>query len=173
MYSFKTRKIIISTFWCLFLFPSLVNGQSFSFRNYGMEKLPDPYIYNINQDNNGFLWVSTGSGLVKFDGFTFYSVVFPDPHTNRYPTVSLKDKKGILWFGCNDGTLFYLKNNNLIQVPDLNAQSINALFESPDGLIWVIPQDRMIFRINPDNPVEINRFSISRDIQMTAACMAP
>jgi ligand-binding sensor domain-containing protein/serine phosphatase RsbU (regulator of sigma subunit) len=174
MQSVKTRKIIFSTFWCLLLFSSLLNGQSYRFRNYGTkDKLSDTYIYTINQDNNGFLWIGTGTGLVKFDGFDFNNVAFPDAATNRYASVSVKDKNGNLWFGCNDGTLFYTRNNNLIQLQDLNVQSINALFESPDGFIWVIPQDRMILRINENNPAEISRFGISRDIQMTTASLAP
>jgi ligand-binding sensor domain-containing protein/serine phosphatase RsbU (regulator of sigma subunit) len=152
----------------------MLYGQSYRFRNYGPgSKLPDTYIYTINQDNRGFLWVGTGSGLVKFDGFDFYNVPFPDSVTNRYASVSLKDNNGNLWFGCNDGTLFYLKNNNIVQVPDLNVQSINALFESPDGFIWVIPQDRIIFRINENNPGDITKYFVSRDILMTTACMAP
>ena len=174
MQSVKTRKIIFSTFWCLFLFSSLLNGQNYRFRNYGTkDKLTDTYIYTINQDNYGFLWIGTGTGLVKFDGFDFNNIAFPDSATNRYASVSLKDKNGNLWFGCNDGALFYIRNNNLIQLPDLNVQSINALFESPDGYIWVIPQDRMILKINENNPVEISRFRISRDIQMTTARQAP
>jgi serine phosphatase RsbU (regulator of sigma subunit)/ligand-binding sensor domain-containing protein len=165
--------MIFSTCWCLFLCSCLLNGQSFRFRNYGDEKLPNPYIYSINQDNNGFLWVSTGSGLLKFDGFSFNSVIFPDSVATRYPSVSIKDKNGNLWFGCNDGTLFYTKNNSLSHIPDLNVQSINSIFTGPDGFIWIIPQDRFIFRINPDNPAEINRYIISRDVILTAACIAP
>jgi ligand-binding sensor domain-containing protein/serine phosphatase RsbU (regulator of sigma subunit) len=170
----RARKIIFNIIWCLFLFSSLLQGQSYRFRNYGIgSKLPDTYIYTINQDNNGFLWIGTGSGLVKFDGFDFHGIAFPDSVINRYASVSLKDRNGNLWFGCNDGALFYTRNFNLIKIPDLNVQSINALFESSDGFIWVIPQDRMILRINENNPGEISRFSISRDILMTTGCLAP
>ena len=174
MQSVKTRKIIVSTFLCLLLLSSRLSGQSYRFRNYGTaDKLPDTYIYTINQDKSGFLWIGTGSGLVKFDGIVFYPVAFPDSATNRYASVSLKDKNGNLWFGCNDGTLFYTRNNDLIQFPDLKIQSINALIESPDGFIWVIPQDRMILKINEKNPAEISRFGVSREIQMTTAALAP
>jgi ligand-binding sensor domain-containing protein/serine phosphatase RsbU (regulator of sigma subunit) len=170
----KTRNNIISTFWCLVLFSAILNGQTYRFRNYGTrDKLADPYIYTINQDNNGFLWLGTGTGLIKFDGFNFYNVAFPDSVTNKYASVSLKDKNGNLWFGCNDGTLFYTSNNNLIQIRGLNVQSISDLVEGPDGFIWVIPQDRVIFKINENNTSEVKRYRISRDIQMTTACLVP
>lgn len=174
MQSIKTRKVIFSTIWCFFLFSAVLSGQSYRFRNYGTkEKLPDNYVFTINQDNSGFLWLGTGRGLSRFDGFKFLNVVFPDSVMDRYSPVSLKDKKGNLWFGCNDGTLFYTLKNNLVKFPDLNIQSISALFESSDGYIWVIPQDRMIFRINENNLSEINRYYISPDIQMTSAFLAP
>jgi ligand-binding sensor domain-containing protein len=155
-----------------------VNGQSYRFRNYGKDKIPDAYIYTINQDNNGFLWLGTGTELIKFDGFNFYTVSFPDSIANRWVSVSLKDKNGNLWFGCSDGALFYTSNNNLTKLPDLKIQSINALLESPDGFIWVIPQEldstkRWILKINEKNPAEINRYSISHEIHMTSACFAP
>jgi ligand-binding sensor domain-containing protein/serine phosphatase RsbU (regulator of sigma subunit) len=155
------------------LFSSLVEGQSFRFRNYGTDKIPDSYIYTINQDDKGFLWIGTGSGLVRYDGFDFKSIPFPDSVTNRSATVSMKDKNGNLWFGCDDGTLFRIKNNELIQLPDQKLQGINTLIESPDGYIWIIPQESKILRINENNLGEISTFGISTEIKMTSACLAP
>jgi len=174
MQSVTTRKLIFITFWCLFLFSSLLHGQSYRFRNYSAANgLTDPYIYTINQDANGFLWLGTSTGLVKFDGWNFTHVNFPDSVVNRYASVCLKDKNGNLWFGCNDGTLFYTEKNGLHQIPNLNIQSVNFMFESPDGFIWIIPQDRMILKINESNPGEISRFYIARNTLMTTGGLAP
>ena len=165
------QRIHITLLLCLLLLPVILEGQSYKFRNFGSDnRLPDKYIYNILQDNSGFLWIGTGSGLVKFDGLNFYSVAFPDTITNRYASVSLKDKNGNLWFGCNDGSLFYTSENRLIKVPDLNIQSINYLFESEDGFLYIIPQDKMILRININKPDEITKFYLTRDLLMTSAC---
>jgi ligand-binding sensor domain-containing protein/serine phosphatase RsbU (regulator of sigma subunit) len=171
MQSPKPRNILLNAVWFIFFCSSILNGQSYRFRNYGKDKMPDPYLYTINQDRNGFLWLGTGSGLVKFDGFNFQNVGFPDSVTNRWASVSCRDKNGNLWFGCSDGSVFYTKNNILTRLPDLNIQSINALFESPDGFIWVIPQDRMILRININNTGDVASYSVSPDIQMTTACL--
>jgi hypothetical protein len=68
---FKTnRKKIFSTIVCLtFLFLS-VFAQTYRFRYYGNESnIPDGFVYTINQDNNGYLWVGTRMGISKFDGF--------------------------------------------------------------------------------------------------------
>ena len=156
----------------LFLFPVILEGQSYKFRNYGNNPgLPDKYIYNISQDNSGFLWIGTGSGLVKFDGINFYNVAFPDTISDRYASVSLKDKNGNLWFGCNDGSLFYTSDNRLVKVPDLKIQNINYMFESGEGYLFIIPQDKMILRININKPDEITRFYLTRDLSMTTACL--
>jgi ligand-binding sensor domain-containing protein/serine phosphatase RsbU (regulator of sigma subunit) len=173
MKSVRSRNVIICIFWCLFLFSSVLNGQSYRFRNYGAANgLSDPYIYTLNQDNSGLLWIGTGTGLMKFNGFDFNNVIFPDSVTNRYASVSLKDKNGNLWFGCNDGSLFYTLNNNLLKLSDLNIQSINTLFETSDGYIWVIPQDKMIIKINENNPSEVTRYYIAKDILRTSSSLS-
>ena len=165
------RKIKLFTTTCLLLSSFLMKGQTFSFKNYGTEsRLPNTYIYTLNQDNNGFLWISTGSGLVRFDGFDFFPVTFPDSITNRYVTTSLKDRDGRLWFGCNDGSLFYTQGNELVKIQESEVQSINQILENNDGFIYIIPQDKVILKINPDSPGEITRFNVDPDIFMTTAC---
>jgi len=172
MRSVIKRKRIYFTLVCLFLFSSLNYAQTYRFKNFGTDsKLPDTYIYTLSQDNNGFLWIGTGSGLVKFDGSDFFSVIFPDSVPNRYASTSFKDKNGNLWFGCNDGSLFYTRQNTLVKMPDLNIQSINYILEGEDDFLYVIPQDKMVLRININKPDEISRFYISKDILMTTAAL--
>jgi ligand-binding sensor domain-containing protein/serine phosphatase RsbU (regulator of sigma subunit) len=157
-------KILNSTIGFLFLFSALLNGQIYSFMNYGTERnIPSGYVYTINQSNNGFLWVGLGNGLYRFDGYNFFHVQYPDSSSSRYPTKSLKDKRGILWFGCSDGTVLYAKENNLHTVPLTNSKSISELIEGPDGLIYVIPQGKAVFSINPLNPKEVHQYAFSID----------
>src|SRR5512136_2240158 len=105
---FIIRKIWYGTLLCLFLSSGVSVGQTYRFKNYGIENnLPSGVIYTLAQDVSGYLWVGTTEGLSRFDGFSFYRVEFPDSSSGRYPTVSFRDNKGNLWFGCNDGTLFY------------------------------------------------------------------
>ena len=169
------RIINISTFLCLFLF-SVVSGQSYRFKNYGSENnLPSEVVYTIDQDQNGYLWIGTTEGLSRFDGFEFFSVQFPDSTAGRYPTACLKDKKGILWFGCNDGTLYYSAGRDLKQVtlPDSSGTAISTLVEGPDDFIYVIAQRKPLFRINPGKPSEVVTISMSTDPNMFSACFSP
>ena len=155
------RKIIVSIIGCLFLFSIITSAQIYRFKNFGIDsKIPNTFIYTLTQSNDGFLWVGTGNGLSRFDGFDFYNVVFPDSLTGRYPKTSLKDKNGTLWFGCNDGTVFYTWEGKLNQLVIPNSKSISDIFEDPDGFIYVIPQGGAIYKVNSINPEEITEYFI-------------
>ena len=155
------RKILVSIIGCLFLFSIITSGQIYRFKNFGIDsKIPNTFIYTLTQSNDGFLWVGTGNGLSRFDGFDFYNVVFPDSVTGRYPKTSLKDKNGTLWFGCNDGTVFYTWEGKLNQLVIPNSKSISDLFEDPDGFIYVIPQGGAIYKVNSIKPEEITEYII-------------
>jgi Two component regulator propeller. len=163
-------KILISTIGFLFLYSSLSSGQTYSFINYGTEKsIPSGYVYTVIQSNDGFLWVGTGNGLTRFDGYNFFPVQYPDSSAGRFTTKSLKDKQGTLWFGCSDGAVLYEKDNILIKIPLSNTKSISELIEGPDGLIYVIPQGKAVFSINPLKPEDVHQYSIAVEPAMFSA----
>ncbi len=164
-------KILICTIGFIFVYCSLSVGQTFSFVNYGSEKNNiNGFVYTIVQSNDGFLWVGTANGLSRFDGYDFFPVQYPDSASGRYPTKSLKDKNGVLWFGCSDGSVWYAKENKLIAVPLSNTKSISELLEGPDGLIYVIPQAKGIYSINPQKPEDIHKYPISSDPALYSGC---
>jgi ligand-binding sensor domain-containing protein/serine phosphatase RsbU (regulator of sigma subunit) len=168
------RKILISTLWCLFLFPNLLTGQIYRFINYGTDKnIPSGFVYTLNQDENGFLWVGTANGISKFDGFEFHPVVFPDSAAGRYPTTSLKDKSGTLWFGCNDGTVFYTRQGNLVSLGVSNNRAISTIIESPDGSVFILPQGGSAFSVNPARPENVNTLGVGQDLVIFSACFTP
>ena len=79
MISKTNLKALTSTIACLLILSETIISQTYRFRNYGDEsKIPDGFIYTVNQDSNGYLWVGTRNGISKFDGFEFYNVEFPD-----------------------------------------------------------------------------------------------
>ena len=169
-FNFKTFSCTIV---CIFLFLPLLNSQTYSFKNYGTEyNIPDGFIYTLNQAEDGFLWVGTGKGLLRFDGFNYYPVHYPDSTLGRNPTVSLKDKNGTLWYGCNDGTVFYTIGNKLMKVYFTNTKSITGMVEGPDGLIYIFPQGEAIFSVNPVIPEEIHQYNISSQIILYSASFA-
>ena len=154
------RSIKVILIYCVFsLFAETLTAQTFSFRNYGVERnIPNLFVYTINQTNDGYLWLGMGNGIARFDGFEFFMSSFPDSITGRYPTASFKDETGTLWYGCSDGTVFYVKNRNLIKADISNTRSISTIIKGPDEKIFVIPQGSAIFSIDASNPSEISYY---------------
>ena len=149
--------LICSVLLCLFA--ESLTAQTFSFRNYGTERnIPNLFVYTIDQTSDGYLWIGTGNGIARFDGFEFFTAVFPDSVTGRYPTASYKDETGTLWYGCSDGSVFYIKNRQLVQVHIPNTRGISKMIQGPDGKIFVIPQGMAIFSIDASNPAKISNY---------------
>lgn len=164
-------KFCFCTLTCLISFSFITEGQSYRFRNYGLENgIPDEFVYSIIQDNKGYLWVGTGNGLSKFDGFDFYKISLPDSSGENYPTACLKDKNGNLWFGCNTGSIFYTSGNEIKKVTVNNTRHISALLEGPDKFIYVIPQVGSVIKINPDDPRNIKTFHVDPGLMLLSAC---
>ncbi|MBW6501741.1 MAG: SpoIIE family protein phosphatase [Bacteroidales bacterium] len=165
-----SRKLIAGLILSLLFLSDVLSGQIYRFKNYGAEsRLPHTVIYTLNQDENGYLWVGTSAGLSRFDGFEFHSVAFPDSSDNRYPAVSYKDRNGKLWFGCNDGSVWFTDGNNLSPVSVPNTSIIAEILEGPDGYVYVVPQRKAVFKIDPANPQKPLLMPVADDPLMFSA----
>jgi ligand-binding sensor domain-containing protein/serine phosphatase RsbU (regulator of sigma subunit) len=153
----------------MLFFSVILNGQTYSFKNYGADNIPNTFIYTINQSADGFLWIGTGGGIFRFDGFNFFPAVYPDSAVSRNPTVSFRDKNGTLWFGSNDGKIYYNRDGKLVLLNVANTRSISEILQGPNGLIYVVPQGRAIITVDPENPEEIFQYNISDDRVMFSA----
>jgi ligand-binding sensor domain-containing protein/serine phosphatase RsbU (regulator of sigma subunit) len=168
----KPLRILFTSLVMLFTCVLVLDGQTFRFRNFGPESsIPDPYIYAISQDNKGFLWVGTGAGIVKFDGFDFYGVSFPDSTENRIASVLFRDSRGRIWVGCNDGSYYYSDGEDLVKLAGPDLSGISDIFEDPSGNIWFIPQDKKILKINPSNPDEGLYYLVPESLNMLSGCV--
>jgi signal transduction histidine kinase/ligand-binding sensor domain-containing protein len=62
----------------LFLLAGPALAQQFSVTNWGhKDGLPSTTVYSIAQTTDGFLWIGTGDGLIRFDGFQFIQPGLP------------------------------------------------------------------------------------------------
>lgn len=92
----------------------------------------------ITQTSNGFIWIGSYSGLVRYDGNEFYRF---DSSTGISSVVSLYvDSQDTLWVGTNDSGIacfhngeftFYTKDDGL------HSSSIRSICEDPDGNIFI------------------------------------
>jgi len=106
-------------------------------------------VYDIAQDNDGFMWFATEDGLVKYDGFEFinyrHSRLDENSLSNNIVRSLLIDDKGRLWVGTHGGVNLYQKEydnfKKLIitenEEDQAKANQIRALYQTSDGTIWV------------------------------------
>lgn len=162
--------VLVCTTACILLFPALLSGQGYRFRNYDAASgLPSTVIYSMIQDNQGYMWFGTGAGLVRFDGFAFVPVPFPDGDENRYITCSARDSTGMLWFGSNDGSVYYASGGSLVQIPVSNSSGIASIIAGSDGLVWIIPQNKPVLSLDPGKPTQVAEYTTEGDPLMSAA----
>jgi ligand-binding sensor domain-containing protein len=90
-----------------FLIVLLCYGKTFAhspvlqFRNFGMESpLSSNNVYDVIQDNAGYMWFATYDGLYRYDGYTFTQFDPQDSNVDFHngPTYCIfKDHLGCLW----------------------------------------------------------------------------
>jgi len=138
-------KIVLSwLLFCVFLFPSRANSLSpdvtlaqFAHSAWRLQEGLFPGAPNVvAQTADGYIWIGTQSGLIRFDGAAFVTFNPPDGQTLRSPIVTALygAADGSLWIGTSldlerwrDGRLWqYAEESGLFA----------AVRQAPDGSIW-------------------------------------
>jgi len=95
-------------------------------------------VLSIAQTTDGYLWLGTDSGLVRFDGVR--SVEWQPPAGEQLPSSFIRSllagRDGTLWIGTNRGLASW-KGGRLTRYPGLAGNDIQPLYEDREGTIWV------------------------------------
>jgi ligand-binding sensor domain-containing protein len=105
--------------------------------------LPQSSVYTISQTRDGFLWLGTQEGLVRFDGvrFSVYDAA-NTPALSGGPNVAvlLRGAGDVLWVGTEDGRVVRYADGafQAFGPPEgRTGPGITALAEAPPGRLWV------------------------------------
>jgi ligand-binding sensor domain-containing protein len=117
-------------------------------------------VFAVQQAPNGFLWLTTATGVFRFDGVRFEST---DEVTNRqihnmdivtvFPSPS-----GGVWLTTRSRGLLLWKDNRVTNYPDRRctpAQGYNGIVEDRDGSLW-IAGSAGLFRLKNGNCEQIH-----------------
>ncbi|MEY4905644.1 MAG: hypothetical protein RLZZ292_3459, partial [Bacteroidota bacterium] len=135
-----------------------LSAQSLFFDHLSIkEGLPHNTVYAVAQDKEGFMWLGTHSGLVRYDGYN--CVNFQKVKTPKQEEISIKtvhsllfDSQGVLWVGTEvDGLMRYNTNTGEWSQITVNQQiksEINAIFEDTKGRFWIATMNDGCFLLN-------------------------
>lgn len=101
-----------------FIFCQFLSAQDITFEHYNDKNgLSHNSVRHIVQDDKGFIWLGTFSGLNRFDGFEFKSYLSSSPGSNKIynddiTSLELDHENNNLWIGTRNGlTLLELEKN--------------------------------------------------------------
>ncbi len=111
--------------------------------------LPDNNVVGVAQTPDGYLWVATAGGLMRFDGARFQE--FPlaniEGIPNRVVKAMICDRRGWLWLGMDRGPIVCItpaETRVYTNVPDAYATFIT---DDADGSVWITYTDGGLTRI--------------------------
>src|SRR5262249_27836152 len=100
--------------------------------------LPSSFVMSVTQDRDGYLWIGTTAGLVRFDGYRFTrwrSDKFPSPNPVVYAVWHARD--GSLWVALGGTSRIARDHNGELTVyttrDGLPAGGVRVLLETADG----------------------------------------
>ncbi len=100
--------------------------------------LPQNTIYDIAQDKDGYIWIGTDEGVVRFDGIKF-------DHFNKVNTKNIKNNSITALFVAHDGTLWMGTFGGGVTRYDYKEKTFSSYTTQnslSNDFIWTITQDR-------------------------------
>jgi ligand-binding sensor domain-containing protein/signal transduction histidine kinase len=96
-------------------------------QRWGAEQgFPHGPVYAIAQSNDGYLWIGTQSGLVRFDGLNFRLVTHAPALPNNVSVLGFANgRDGKLWMRLEGGILLYY-HDGLIERPAFDYKALNS-----------------------------------------------
>jgi signal transduction histidine kinase/ligand-binding sensor domain-containing protein/CheY-like chemotaxis protein/HPt (histidine-containing phosphotransfer) domain-containing protein len=124
--------------------------------------LPQGTVMTTLQDSQGFIWLGTEDGLVRYDGHELvryaYSRNSPGGLPGNFIYQVIEDARHDVWVAIKDAGVarwkrstdaFDVYRHNATDVDCISSDSVRALAMGPDGQIWVGTSDSGIDLIDP------------------------
>ncbi len=140
------------------------SAQNFRFIEYGIEDgINQNFIYSMDQDARGYLWIGTGEGLYRYDGQNFKSFTTKDGLAEDVVTCTVVSDNDILWVGHNNGGLSSMENGKISKFQDSKQviSTINGISLMEDEVFFV-SQNEGVFTLKDGKYKKLGRFGAAR-----------
>lgn len=108
--------------------------------------LPTGEANTVLQTKDGYIWIGSYGGLIRYDGSTFRNYSLEGEIISSSIRSLYEDSKGTLWIGTNDAGVYYFENDTFgrIEAEDENSfLCIRDFEEGKDGTIYVASNSGM------------------------------
>jgi diguanylate cyclase (GGDEF)-like protein len=143
------RKLLLAAIFACLL-PSFLFCQTHPFQIYGLDEgLPQSQITCLAQDQEGYIWVGTDGGLVRFNGERFTSFISRDALPSSRISRLMLDSRGTLWIATLQGLAKWQEHRlTSIKDPAVSRGSCRGLAEDSRGNLWVGTNHGLVLRKN-------------------------
>lgn len=159
-----------------------LHAQKIKFEHYNDHNgLSHNSVRHIIQDDQGFLWLGTFSGLNRFDGYEFKTYTSSPELNNTIPDDDITDleldrESNQLWIGTRKGLVLYKLDTHIFRtfLPNVNDPNalqdgeVRAVHVDRFKQVWVGTRDKGLFIYNPENQhfkkVELEGYNYIKDI---------
>ncbi len=113
--------------------------------------LPQNSVSMLVQTRDGYLWLATSDGVVRFDGvrFTVFNKGNTPGITSNRSSYLFEDRQGALWIGTEDGGLIRYHHRTFVAYTTQDGLPDNAVLrvdEDEAGDLWIITQTGIVRR---------------------------
>jgi serine phosphatase RsbU (regulator of sigma subunit)/ligand-binding sensor domain-containing protein len=152
--------------WLIFLFLTIniLPQNNLVFEHYSVQNgLPNPTVYELLQDQYGFLWIGTGDGLCRYDGYEFKVYKNNPNDSTSLPSNTvlsmIEDSEGDLWLG---GIGLFAKYNRktgtfiplaIDRGAIIGTIQIWELFEDSKNRIWIGTRNHGVYLFNKEQNI--------------------
>ena len=136
------------------------------------EGLPENNVTGLTQTADGYLWISSHNGLVRFDGMQFERIPLPLAAGRNQPLIRalLLGRRGQVWLALEGGMavrVAFGETNAFASFKGLSSFRPLALAQGADGAVWVGYTDGSACRIADG---VVTRFTARDGLSGTGAC---
>lgn len=154
-----TACIFIFLYWSILfgtLTPAIFAQSEIRFERVTVDGGGEPDVIKcLLQDRDGFLWLGTSSGLMKYDGYSFKGYTndlhSPTSLSNNNVNSIHEDREGNLWIGTEKGlNKFNRETGDFSRY--LIDNDVSPIHEDKDGALWVGTYGRGLYKMTAAAP---------------------
>ena len=161
----------------LLLITNTLNAQTLSFKNYSTaDGLITDEVYNLHQDKQGYIWVFSKYGTVKYNGTEFKPILKNLPLKESFIYCIYENKQGRKWVANSNAKIFEVRNDSAFLIKGIEVIStslkntvseISKLYVDDSLNIFVITKG-LCYKLRNKNqkyfPIKLNRITSSDSI---------